>query len=69
MRKCTVRGWQLVAVLSLVAVALGGPGLTGAAAGEAKEEPHRVARVVQDHEDHHAHNQEDDDALQDALQE
>jgi hypothetical protein len=39
MRKCTVRGWQVGAVLSLVAVALGGPGLTSAAAGEAKVEP------------------------------
>jgi len=42
-RKCLVRTWsvgrQLVAVLSFVAVALGGPGLTSAAAGEAKEEP------------------------------
>ena len=31
--------WRVLSLLSLVAVALGGPGLTSAAAGEAKEEP------------------------------
>ena len=34
-----------------------------------QEEPHRIARMVQDHEDHDAHDQEDDAALQDALEE